>query len=173
MAVDWYRIGSLSPPILSSNDGSPCILFSRGTTRLINWPDGKRYSCLLQSLVVFLLLSLVSTLPFSRTGSVLTHLNSLTQQVLSIPTEERALPRHACCVLFRLLCNGHSLLLSSYFSRNGRIEKPSCSACGYPFQDLLSHCALSSYGLFAPLALWQLSVSLRPLVQALGSFPTF
>ena len=36
---------------------------------------------------------------------------------------------------------------------------------------LSSHSALSSYGLFAPLALWRLSVSLRPLVQAPGSFP--
>ena len=29
--------------------------------------------------------------------------------------------------------------------------------------------ALSSYGLFAPLALWRLFLSLRPLVQDLGS----
>ena len=34
---------------------------------------------------------------------------------------------------------------------------------------LSSHSALSSYGLFASLALWQFSVSLRPLVQDLGS----
>ena len=33
---------------------------------------------------------------------------------------------------------------------------------------LSSHSVLSSYGLFAPLALWRLSVSLRPLDQALG-----
>ena len=32
---------------------------------------------------------------------------------------------------------------------------------------LLSYSALSSYGIFAPLTLWRLSVSLRPLVQAL------
>ena len=36
---------------------------------------------------------------------------------------------------------------------------------------LSSHSALSSYGLFAPLSLWRLSVSLRPLVQTLGSCP--
>ena len=36
---------------------------------------------------------------------------------------------------------------------------------------LSSHSALLSYGLFVPLALWQLSVSLRPLVEALGSCP--
>ena len=34
---------------------------------------------------------------------------------------------------------------------------------------LSSDYALSSYGLFALLTLWQLSVSLRPLIQALGS----
>ena len=50
-------------------------------------------------------------------------------QALSISTEELALPRHARCVLSRLRCNGHRLLLSSYFSRIGRIENPSCSAC--------------------------------------------
>ena len=86
-------------------------------------------------------------------------------QVSSIVTEELELPRHARCVLSRLRCNGHSLLLSSYLFRIGRIENPSCSACGH----LSSHSALFSFGLFAPLTLWRLSVSLRPLVQALGS----
>ena len=32
------------------------------------------------------------------------------------------LPRHARCVLSRLRCNEHSLLLGSYLSRIGRIE---------------------------------------------------
>ena len=35
-------------------------------------------------------------------------------QVPSISTEELVLPCHACCVLSRLRCNGHSLLLGSY-----------------------------------------------------------
>ena len=74
------------------------------------------------------------------------------------------LPRHARYILSRLR---RSLLLSSYPSRIGRIENPNCSA----YEHLSSHSALSSYGLFAPLALWRLSVSLRPLVQALGSCP--
>ena len=73
------------------------------------------------------------------------------------------LSRHARCVLSRLRCNGHSLLLSSYLFKIGRIKNPSCSACGH----LSCHSALSSYGLFAPLTLWRLSVSLQPL----GSFP--
>ena len=64
-------------------------------------------------------------------------------QIPSIPTETLVLPRHARCVLSRLRCNGHSLLLGSYLSRIGRIENPSCSACGHPSQDishLILHC---------------------------------
>ena len=49
-------------------------------------------------------------------------------QVPSISTEELVLPRHSRCVLTRLHCNGHSLLLSSYLSRIGKIENPSYSA---------------------------------------------
>ena len=65
--------------------------------------------------------------------------------VPSISTEKLVLPRHARCVLSRLRCNVHSLLLGSYLSRIGRIENPSCSACGH----LSSHSARSSYGLCA------------------------
>ena len=74
-------------------------------------------------------------------------------------------PRHARRALSRLRCNGHSLLLSSYLSRIGRIENPFCSACGPSFQDtshLILHCpatdslrhllfsdSLSLYGLWS------------------------
>ena len=64
-------------------------------------------------------------------------------QVPSISTEELVLPSHASCVLSRLCFNGHSLLLGSYLSRIGRIENPSCSACGHLSQDtsyLILHC---------------------------------
>ena len=64
-------------------------------------------------------------------------------QVPSISTEELVLPRHARCVLSRLRCNEHSLLLGSYLSRIGRIDNPSCSACGHSSQDtshLILHC---------------------------------
>ena len=64
-------------------------------------------------------------------------------QVPSISTEELMLPRHARCVLSRLRCNGHSLLLGFYLSRIGRTENPSCSACGHSSQDtshLILHC---------------------------------
>ena len=62
-------------------------------------------------------------------------------QVPSYSTEELVLPRHARCVLSRLRCNGHSLLLGSYLSRIGRIENPSCSACGHSSQ-VISHLIL-------------------------------
>ena len=55
-------------------------------------------------------------------------------QVPSISTEELVLPRHVRCVLSRPRCNGHSLLISSYLSRIGRIESPFCSACGHSSQ---------------------------------------
>ena len=62
-------------------------------------------------------------------------------QVPSISTEELVLPHHVRCVLCRLGCNGHSLLLGCYVSRIGRIENSSCSACGHSSQDI-SHLIL-------------------------------
>ena len=64
-------------------------------------------------------------------------------QVPSISTEELVLPRHAHCVLSRLRCNEHSLLLGSYLSRIGRIKHPYCSACVHSSQGtshLILHC---------------------------------
>ena len=132
-----------SPPVLSDYNGSPDTRFSRGTTRLMSWPDGEHCLRPLQPLVVSLLLSLVSTLVLSRTGGVLSHRSIFDTQVPSISSEELVLPRHARCVLSRLRCNGHSLLLGSYLSRIGRIENPLCSASGHSSQDtshLILHC---------------------------------
>ena len=92
-------------------------------------------------------------------------------QVPSISTEELVLPRHACCVLSRLRCNGHSLLLSSYLSRIGRIVSPSRSACGHPSQDtshLILHCPATGSLLRL---LFGDFLSQRSLVQALRSCP--
>ena len=89
-------------------------------------------------------------------------------QVPSIAIEELVLPHCARCILSRLCCNGHSLLLSSYLSRIGRIESPSCSACGHSFQDtshLILHCPATDS------LRRSLFVSLRPLVQTLESCP--
>ena len=77
-------------------------------------------------------------------------------QVASIATDELVLPHHARCVLSRLHCNGHSLLLSSYLFRIGRIENSSCSACGHSSQDishLILHCPATDS---APLTLLRL-----------------
>ena len=75
----------LSPPVLSGYNGSPDTRFSRGTTRLTSWPDGVHYLRPLQSLVVFLLVSLVFTLVFSRTGGVLSHQSILIHRFPRFP----------------------------------------------------------------------------------------
>ena len=80
------------------------------------------------------------------------------------------LPRHARCVLSRLRCNGHSLLSSSYLSRIGRMENLSRSTCGH--SSLSNHSALSSYGLFAPDALWRLCLFMTSGPD-LGELPSF
>ena len=64
-------------------------------------------------------------------------------QVPSISTEELVI-LVMLTVFSRLRCNGHSLLLSSYLFRIGRIENPSCSACGHLSEDpsyLILHCS--------------------------------
>ena len=83
----------LSPAVLSDYNGSPDTRFSRGTTWLMSWPDGERYLRPPQSLVVSLVLSLVSTLFFSRTEGVLSHLNSLTHRFPRFP------PRNLCSLV--------------------------------------------------------------------------
>ena len=92
-------------------------------------------------------------------------------QAASISTEELVLPRHARCVLSRLRCNGHSLLLGSYLSRIRRIENPSCSACGHSSQDtshFILHCPAADS---LRRSIFGDSLSLQPLVQTLGSCP--
>ena len=76
------------------------------------------------------------------------------------------LPRHARCVLSRLRCNEHSVLSGSYLSGIGRIENPSCSACGHSSQDtthLILHCPATDS--------LRRSLFGDSLVQALGSCP--
>ena len=75
----------LSHPVLSGYNGTPDTRFSRGTTRLISWPDAERYLRPPQSLAVSLFLSLVFTVVFSRTGGVLSDLNFLTHRFLQLP----------------------------------------------------------------------------------------
>ena len=74
-------------------------------------------------------------------------------QVPSISTEELVLLRHARCVLSRLHCNGHRLLLS-YLSRIGTIENPSCSVADTrPRTPLISFCSLQLHTLCAACSL--------------------
>ena len=86
-------------PVQSGYNGSSDTRFSRGTTRLMSWPDGERYSRPPQSLVVSLLLSLVSTLLFSRTGGVLSHLNFLIQGSLNFHQDTCAPSSCSLCSL--------------------------------------------------------------------------
>ena len=133
----------LSPPALSGYNGSLDTCFSRGTTQLTSLPNGERYLRPPQCLVVSLLLSVVSTLCLFSDWRRTVSSKYFDTQVPSIFTEKLVLPRHARCVLSRLRCNGHSLLLGSYLTRIGRIKNPSCSTCGHPSQDishLILHC---------------------------------
>ena len=74
-----------SPPVLSGYNGSPDTRFYRGTTQLMSLPDGERYLRPLQSLVVSLLLPLVSTFVYSRTGGVLSLQSILTHRFPQFP----------------------------------------------------------------------------------------
>ena len=82
-----------SPPVLSGYNGSLDTRFSRGTTRLMSWPDGERCLRPPQSLVVSLLLSLVSILVFSWTGGVLSLQSILTHRFPQFP------PRNLCSLV--------------------------------------------------------------------------
>ena len=73
------------PRVLSGYNGSPDTRFSRGTTQLMSWPDGERCLRPPQSHVVSLLLPLVSTLVFSRTGGVLSLQSILTHSFPRFP----------------------------------------------------------------------------------------
>ena len=81
---------NISRPVLSGYNGSPDTRFSGGTMRLMSWPYEERYLRLPQSLSVSLLLPLVFTFVFSRTGGVLSHRNILTHRFPRFP------PRNLC-----------------------------------------------------------------------------
>ena len=96
----------LSPPVLSDYNGFPDTRFSRGTTRLMSWPDKERYSYFLPFFVVSLLLSLVSTPVFSQTGGVLSHRNFSTCWFPQFPPRNlRSLVTVALCSLVSVAAN--------------------------------------------------------------------
>ena len=161
----------LSSSVLSGYNGSPDTRFSPGTMRLMSWPGWERYSCPLQSLVVSLLLSLASTLVFSRTGGVLSHRIVRHTGFLNFHRGTCAPSSRSLCsvspTLQRTQPSFRFLSLYDWQNRESFLQRLQTLVLGH----LSSHSALSRYGLFAPLPLWRLSVSLRPLVQALGSCP--
>ena len=101
---------------------------------------------------------------FSRTGGVLSHLNSWHTGSLDFH-------RETCAPSSRLLCSLSSLLqrtqptvmlLSLWYWQN---RESILHSLRTPVPGHLSfHSALFSLGLFAPLTLWRLSVSVRALV---------
>ena len=89
-------------------------------------------------------------------------------QISSISTEKLVLPHHARCVLSRLCCNGHSLLLSSYLSRIAESRAlRAAPADTRPRIPLISFCAVHPRTICAARSL--ATLSLRPL----GSCPAF
>ena len=152
---------------------SPDTRFSRRTTRLMSW----RATCAL--LVPF---EIPCSLPpfISRIHSCLfsdwKHTASskfFDTQVSSIFIKELVLSRNTRCALSRLRCNRPSLLLSSYLTRIGRIENPSCSICGHPSQDtshLILHCPATDFDAAHSLATLCLFTNSGP---GPGSCPSF
>ena len=133
----------LSPPVLSGYQWVPGHSFLPGNNtadelaRLVGLLAPSAIPCSLSSLISRIHSSLFSD--WRRTVSS----KFFDTQVPSISIEELVLPRHDRCVLSRLCYNGRSLLLSSYFSRIGRIENPLCSAYGHSSRDtsyLILHC---------------------------------
>ena len=155
------------PPVLSGYNGSPDTRFSRGTTRLMSWPDRGALLAPSATLCSFSLISSIHSCLFSDWRRTVSS-KFFDTQVTSISTEVLVLPRHARCVLSRLRCNGLSLLFGSCLSRIGRIENSSCSACGHSSQDtshLILHYPATD---FLRRSLFDF---LRPLVQTLESCP--
>ena len=128
-------------------------------TQQMSWPDRERYSHPLQSLVVSLLLSLVSTLVFSRTGGVLSHRSSSTHRFPRFP------PRNLCSLVmlavFSLVYAATDTAFCYALISLGLAESRILPATPVDLVQghLSSHSALSSYGLFASLTLRRLSVS--------------
>ena len=147
----------------SGYSGSADTRFSPRTTRLMSWPDGERYTCPMQSLVVSLsLISRVHSclfLDWRRTVSC----KFFDAQVPLISPEERVLPCHARCVVSRLCCKEFGLLLNFLSS----IENPSCCACGHLTQNTshsILHCPATDS---LRRSFFYDSASLRPLVWGL------
>ena len=76
----------LSSPILSGYNGSPDTRFPLGTMRLMSWPDGECYSC--PPAIPSSFSSVISPNHFSRTGGILSYLNSSTHRFPQFPLRQ-------------------------------------------------------------------------------------
>ena len=88
-------------------------------------------------------------------------------QVSWISTEELVLSRHIRCVLSRLCCNEHNLLLSSYPLELAELRILHAAPVDTRARTPLILFCTVQLRTFAPLALRRLSVFLLPLVQVL------
>ena len=99
-------------------------------TLLVSWPDGERYLCSLQFLLVSLLLSLVSALPFSRTEGVLTHRIFLHIGPLDFHRGIYIPSSRLLCALFSAIDTAFRLALISLDLAESRIFHVAPSALG-------------------------------------------
>ena len=155
----------LSLSVSSGYNRSPDTRFCWGILWLMSWSDGKCYLRPQQSVVVSLPLSLVCTVVFSQTGGVLSLLNSLTHKFPQFPPRNLPSSRSVCSLSSTLQWTQPLFKFLSLQNWESFLQRLRTLVPGH----LSFHSGLSSYRLFAPLALWRLSASLRPLVQALGS----
>ena len=123
----------------------------------MSWPDGVRYSCPLQSLVVSPFISRIHSCLFSDWILAVS-----SKQVPSISTKELVLPR--------LRCNERQLSVKLLSLQDWQNRNPSRSASGHPSQDA-SHLILTVQLRTLRRSLFGNSLSVRSLVQALGSCP--
>ena len=135
--------GTVFSPVLLDYNGSPDTRFSQGNDAADEL--ARRGTLLAPSAIPCSLSPPTSRIHYRLISDWRRTVSSkfFDTQVPSISTEELVLPLHARCVLSRLRCNGHSLLLGSYLFRVCRIENPSCSARGHSSQDishLILHC---------------------------------
>ena len=163
----------LSPSVLSHYNGSPDTRFSWGTTWLMSWPDEERYLHPPQSPVVSLLLSLVFTLVFSRTGGILSHLNSLTCNFPRFP------PRNLCSpiklAVFSLVCTAMDTSFFWVLISLGLAESSILSAAPvdtHPRTSLISFCTVRLQTLWAAHSLATLRLSATSGLDH-GKFPGF
>ena len=133
----------LPPPVLSGLNGSPDTRFFRGTTRLKLVRRGVLH-------VPSAIPCGLSLIHFSQTGGILSHRNSSTHRFPRFP--RAPLSRSLCSLSSTLQRTQPTVKLLSLQDRQNRESFLQLLRTLFP-GHLLSHSALSSYGLFAPLAL--------------------